>query len=314
MKISRKIGLHIEGGTSVPLVSPTGVSPTVVKLVNVSPEYVAQVRKQVGPNTLIVIRWTEAEQPLDNPVENARRWFDRRRRQMEEIDPNRGYLDDIVAFEGYNEIPDELASAYCAFEIERLRLMHEAEFNSVIGNFSIGTPDFPVWAVYKPMLDAMGPGDYLGLHEYWANWRDMSNTYHLLRFTRPEVEPFLRGKRIILTECGRDRIEDGGLPSGEWGYRGWRADPECTPEKYAEELWELGTALDRHDLVVGACVFGVGGFGWGDFDVTGLWPRVVAEYEPEPVEPPAERWETVNVCEFDAGDEHLRSTIERKVR
>ena len=155
MKISRKIGLHIEGGTSVPLVSPTGVSPTVVKLVNVSPEYVAQVRKQVGPNTLIVIRWTEAEQPLDNPVENARRWFDRRRRQMEEIDPNRGYLDDIVAFEGYNEIPDELASAYCAFEIERLQLLAWEEINYDIGDFRIGARDVPGSGVCQQSARAM---------------------------------------------------------------------------------------------------------------------------------------------------------------
>lgn len=292
--MSRKIGLHIIGGTSVPL-----GRPAVVKLVDPSPEYVAQVRQQVGPGTLIIVRWSEAEQQLDNPDARANRWCQR-------------YMDQAlqmlrhapIAFEGYNEITDQQAILHCRFEIARMRQLHAVGASVVVGNFSVGTPDFPTWAAYQPMLDAMGPGDYVGLHEYWADWESLHNTYHVRRFLRV---PELAGKRIVITECGRDVVE-------ERGFHGWKHDKDLDVDGYLTELAELGRLYDACPQVVGACVFTVGGFGWGDFDVSEIWPHVVAGYaEPAPVEPPAERWETVNVYEFDAGDEHLRSTIERRV-
>ena len=292
--MSRKIGLHIIGGTSVPL-----GRPAVVKLVDVSSEYVAQVRRQVGTGTLIVVRWSEAEQQLDNPEARANRWCQRHMDQALQM-----LRHAPIAFEGYNEIADQQAFLYCRFEIARMRQLHAVGASVVVGNFSVGTPDFPAWTAYKPMLAAMGTRDYVGLHEYWADWESLHNTYHVRRFLRV---PELAGKRLVITECGRDVVEGRGQP-------GWKRS-NISEEDYLAELAELGRLYDACPQVVGACVFTVGGFGWGDFDVSGLWPHVVAEYaEPEPVEPPAERWEFVDAFEFDAGDEHLRSTIERRVR
>ena len=50
-----KLGLHILGGTSVGL-----GRPRLVKLVDVSVAYVAQVRAAVGPDCLIIVRWVQA--------------------------------------------------------------------------------------------------------------------------------------------------------------------------------------------------------------------------------------------------------------
>lgn len=299
--MSRKVGLHVIGGSSVPL-----GRPAVVKLCDPSSEYVAQVREQVGPDTLIVVRWTQAEQPLDAPTSNALDWV--RRHEFDAL--KMWGAGDPIAFEGYNEVADgdapdyDLARRYAEFERTRLSVMRNRHgLHCVVGNFSVGTPDLPTWAAYQPMLDAMGPNDYLGLHEYWADWESLHNTYHMRRFLRV---PELAGKQIVITECGRDVVEGRGAA-------GWKRS-DMRVDSYIAELAELGRLYDACPQVVGAAVFTVGGFGWGDFDVSEIWPHVVAGYaEPQPVEPD-ERWETVNVCEFDAGDEHLRSTIERRVR
>ena len=52
---SKKLGLHILGGTALHL-----GRPRVVKLVDVSPRYVREVRSLVGPECLIIIRWVES--------------------------------------------------------------------------------------------------------------------------------------------------------------------------------------------------------------------------------------------------------------
>lgn len=297
MSISRKIGLHIEGGFSGPLVSPTGVAPTVVKLVNVSPEYVAQVRREVGPDTLIVVRWTEAEQHLDNPEARARWWYER---HMDSLLPMMRY--GPVAFEGYNEIADDRAEQYCRFEVARMQHLHTVGANAVLGNFSVGTPDFPIWDKYQPMLDAMRDSDYLGLHEYWADWESLHNTYHVRRFQRV---PELFGRRIVITECGRDVVEGRGAP-------GWKRS-DMRVDSYMAELAKLGDLYDGDPQVVGACVFGVGGWGWADYDVSEIWPHVVAQYgAPEPEEPSG-RWVQVDgaITEWTDGDVLYRTRTER---
>jgi len=283
MTISRKVGLHIIGGTSVPL-----GHPAMVKLVDCSPEYVAQVRKQMKPDTLIVVRWVEAEQPLDDPERNAQSWFDRRYWVMERMWPAKP-----IAFEGYNEVADMQAEAYCRFEVERLRLMVG---NAAVGNFSVGTPDLPIWETYRPMLDMMGESDYLGLHEYWSHQPDLVNPYHVRRF---RMAPELTGKRLVITECGRDVVEGHGRP-------GWKLT--CSADEYLMDLRKLGELYDECPQVLGACVFTVGGK-WGDFDVTDIWPRVVAEYET--LQPSPVRWAVEMQDTFDNGQR--RVTIERKV-
>lgn len=281
MTISNKIGLHIIMGTSVPL-----GRPTVVKLVDPSTAYVREVREQVGDNCLIVVRWYEEAQPLDVPALRAREWFERHLPQMEAISAK----DHQVAYEGYNEVADTQAPAYCAFEIERLRLMNMYHLRAVVGNWSVGVPDIPTWNTYTPLLVAAQRwGHYIGLHEYAADMFDLLDEGRWIvgRFAHPDVAPYLEGHRIVITECGLDRI-------GSRGQAGWKLS-NITPDEYIHILRIFGAFYDYYPQVVGACVFQAGSPDpqWDAFDVVDLWPRVVAQYPDAPVtRPPLPQDET----------------------
>jgi len=258
----RKICPHIEGGWSGAI-----GKPPVAKLVNVSPEYVRQVRDAIGPNTLIIVRWVSDYQPLDDPERLALAWVVDHRDAMIAMSDDR--RDRQVAFEGYNEIPDSQAVAYCHFEHERLMHMHVLGLRSVVGNWSVGTPDLPTWASYRDALDAMHPQDLIGLHEYWVDLGDIGNVWHCGRW---RLVPALADKQIVVTECGRDRVE--GRGSAGWLGR-------ASTEGYLAELRAYDALLCQHANVVGATVFTMGQYAsqWMLFNVGSLWPRVVAEQE-----------------------------------
>jgi len=255
-----KLGLHIIEGYSGQL-----GQPRLVKLVDASVGYVRQVRAQVGPRCVIIIRWYEQQQPLDDPITRARQWFDGRVAEMLAMSAY-----GPIAFESYNEIPDHQAAAYCRFECERLALMHAAGVRAVVGNFSVGTPALPTWDIYRPMLQAMREGDLLGLHEYWSDHADLGNHWHVGRW---RLVPALDGVPIVVTECGRDRVENRGAA-------GWRRT--CNADEFLADLRAYNSILMEQDRVLGATVFTGGRIysDWTAFDVNDLWPRVVAEYNP----------------------------------
>lgn len=256
--ISSKLGLHIIGGTGLAL-----GRPRVVKLVDVSPQYVRQVRGLVGPGCLIVVRWVE-NGLLDR---GADVWFFRHLSQIQAMsagDPN-------VAVEGANEIADSDAPRYSVWELARMRLMHTHGLRSVLGNWSVGVPDLPMWAMYKPLLNEMRPGvegDLVGLHEYFADYADISNRWHCGRWA---LVPQLAGKPIVITECGRDVVEGHGKP-------GWQLT--CDGPTYLADLRAYSRLLDSAPNVVGATVYQVGAIDpqWKTFAVDSIWPTVVGEY------------------------------------
>lgn len=261
MTISRKIGLHIVGGTSVPL-----GKPAVVKLVDPSVAYYRQVRAEVGPDCLIIVRWYHAAQPLDAPVANARDWYNAHSGWIEQVP-----MGERVAYEGWNEIPDSQAAAYSQFEVTRLMLLHAIGRRACVLNASVGTPDLPVWTVYRPMLLAMGANDVIGLHEYWSDRADLENVWHVRRFTLPAVAANIGDRKIVVSECGRDEVEGRGRP-------GWQLT--CSADEYLGDLRRLGELYDGCANVIGATVYQTGSADpqWGPFNVWTLWPSVVAEY------------------------------------
>ncbi len=255
-----KIGLHIVGGFRGDL-----GRPHLVKLVDVSKEYVREVRQATGPACIIIVRWIDGgQQPLDNPVQNARNWFARHEADMRAMAPG----DLNVVFEGYNETdngsPDSPnAVAYCAFEVERLRLMHQAGFRAIIGNFSVGTPHESVWAKYKPMLDAMCPGDFLGLHEYWENAQQLDDRWLCGRWTKM---PELAGVPVAITECARG------------GPRGWHGSLD--PAGYLAELERYDAIMAASPNVLGGVVYTAGATpdAARGYDPSEIWPQVVGRY------------------------------------
>ena len=257
--ISRKLGIHVIGGTTLAF-----GRPGVTKLVDVSTEYVRQVRSLVGPDCLIVVRWVE-NGLLDSAADS---WFHRRLAQMQAMSAG----DPMVAFESANEVADSDAPRYSVWELARMRLMHTAGLRSVVGNWSVGTPDLPKWAMYRPLLNEMRGGDtpdLVGLHEYWADYADISNRWHCGRWT---MVPELAGKPIVVTECGRDQVEGHGKP-------GWKLS--CDAATYLADLRAYSRLLNAYPQVVGATVYQVGAIDpqWKPFDVTAIWPQVVSEYE-----------------------------------
>lgn len=299
--MNRTMGVHVgvnyDGPVGAPLLV-VGLDLSAEDWERIADEYSAE-----DDPGLFIVRWYEGQQPLDNPVQNARDWFDKREAQMHKLSA----MCSPCAFQAYNEIADDQAEAYCAFEVERLRLMHDARLRSCVGNFSVGTPHESKWPIYKPMLDAMNNGalgyDTLSLHEYASSLADVANPWHVGRFALPEVAPYVRDCHIAITETGLDWVEQRGGPYRFLGLSSadYLRVLEAIDRRY-DELRDQGWKID------GAAVFHAGVPEWDGYDVSAMLPFRYAEPEPEP-----ERWETVSVCEFDAGDEHLRSTIERRV-
>lgn len=262
---TNKIGLHILNGTRTPL-----GTPRVVKLVNVSPLYVREVRNTVGPKCLIIVRWETTHQPLDNPAQNAQEWFDNHLAEM------RAMNDANVLFEGDNEhdlgknSPEfqDRARAFCAKEVKRLQLMHAAGFRSVIGNFSVGHPHQDLWPLFAPMLNEMWAGDYLGLHEYWEVPTELDDRWICGRWTIPEIARYIGTTPIVVTEIGHGR-------------GGWKQN--ISAAQYLQELEKYNALLEAYPNVVGAVVFSTVGpaQGWASYDPSDLWGQVIGRYTGE---------------------------------
>ena len=257
-----RIGVEICGGTTARL-----GRPRVIKLRNVSREYVAQVRGQIGVQALIVIRF-EADQPSlqGDARQAARDWFARRRDDMLAMKALAG---PNIAFEtAINECPNELIDWYVQFSLELIPLMHNSGLRVVAGNPSVGQWDVPVWPKFKPVLNILKPDDFLGLHEYWVDTADIANRWHCGRWAIPEIAAVIGNTKIVITECGRDVVEGRGKP-------GWRQT--CDAATYLEDLRRYDALLQQYPQVVGATVFTLDK-NWPNFDVYDIWPQVVATY------------------------------------
>lgn len=263
-----KLGLHIRGSAFDP--ARLG-RPRIVKVVDVAPEYVRRVRAAVGPDCLIVVRWYEdGLYNWSNPTVAGREWYERHYPAMREM------ADPQVIFEGANEIADSAAPAFALFELERLERLHSMGWRCAVGSWSVGCPDLPVWATYQPVLDAMRHGDAVAFHEYWSDTQDISNLWHCARWS---LVPALYDRPIIVTECGRDVVENKGAP-------GWQRT--CDAETFLGDLRRYDALLCDWPNVLGATVFTGGGTaGWEAFGVNEIWSRVVAEYA-KPTPPPRE--------------------------
>jgi hypothetical protein len=204
-----------------------------------------------------------------------------------------------LLFEGLNEpqlwageAPDLTARYYKAF----LLGLHGYGLHGVVGNFGVGWPgnggiqDAPVdWNFFKPVIDIFQPGDYLGLHEYWAlngpeqNWKWWGGRFLQCPYQVP----------ILITECGIDT----GV-TGQW-YGGWGDLPGTYDQKatrYCDELWWYANRCAADGRVKGILPFtyDIGGREWEKFDIRNqpfleaFWRKVVAEGFPQPggVQPP----------------------------
>lgn len=159
-----------------------------------------------------------------------------------------GITSDRLLFEGINEPmfwSTEPPALVARYEAARLREAHKLGLHLVVLNAGVGWPgnggvaDAPVdWAPFAAMFAEMQPGDYLGLHEYWAlngptqNWRWWAGRYEQC----PAHVP------ILITECGIDTGVTGQF------YGGWRNLPGQMTDRSRrfmdELLWYWGKCWD----------------------------------------------------------------------
>lgn len=279
MNISRKVGLHVIGSRRVAL-----GQPTIVKWIDPSVGDIASAVAETGTDCLVVVRFYQSSEPLDDPERRADEWVAKYKSKMltlRALTPN-------IIFEGYNEVGDSKVDLHARFEIRRMQRLHELGLRAGVGSWGVGHPYEGLWGKYDGMISAMGADDVLCFHEYWRDTADVDNNWHVCRFRYHGIWEHLRGHLIAITEAGRDTMFDI-VPQGDAGWK-----KTCGPDEYLRDLQRLGELYDAIPEVIGATIFQHGAVDptWKDYEVGEIWPRVVAGYGatviPPTVTPPVE--------------------------
>lgn len=210
----------------------------------------------LNPNLILIGRIYEsydanAEARSGKSPETAARELVDRQKEQYRLNPS------IKIWEGPNEPvfggADDPANMramawYATFEAERLRLLADLGLRGVVGNFSTGTPDLPMWPAFLPALAAVQTfNGYLGLHEYSSPWMwwltgnyQTRNCENRADFAGEGDEGFvtLRYRKayrnyltpnglgdvpLVMTECGLDAI--GAVCPGQTS-GAWRTHPD----------------------------------------------------------------------------------------
>ena len=263
----RRLGPHLIGGTSVGLGHPWGV-----KAVNVSWQYVAQLRRELGPLCLVYVRF-EHDDPTNEmlywPEEAARDWFARRLPDMDAIRRASGVQ---TVFElPPNEPSTAVLPMVVRFYRVLLPLAYGHGFRVAVGNASVGEWHEDAWPQFKPILDMLHPGSVLSLHEYWRRPADLSDRWLTARWTQPQIEAVIGDTPIIVSELGRDVYDGFG---GPW------LDAGISEEQYLAELQAYAALMAQSPQVYGGFVFTLDSADprWRRYAVDTIWPQVVAGY------------------------------------
>jgi len=159
-------------------------------------------------------------------------------------------------FEAMNEPAiwaDETPAKVTRYNVAFLKRLHNAGLRGVALNLSVGWPNNrgpdtdPVWDPFRPVIEAMIEGDYLGVHEYWAdrgvdeNWGWWAGRVLKCPFNVP----------ILITEAG---IDSGVKYPGTWD--GWMAihkgmSLDQAAARYVDELWDYMGRMAQDPRVQG---------------------------------------------------------------
>lgn len=172
-----------------------------------------------------------------------------------------GYRHDRLLVEVYNEVARQNTTEYAPLLRDVTFLLHRAGVKVAGPSWSTGDYDAEHWEHLRSM-GWLGV-DAIAVHAYWGNERLTPwNALRYRRFWKPGDPP------VIITECGRDKVE-GGLG-------GWKLDG-ISAEQYLEELTAYDAALSHDAYVIGGTVFSNGPFDdWRQFDVDNLVASIPA--------------------------------------
>ena len=204
----------------------------------------------------------------------------------------------VQAWEGPNEcIITDLSAMrwYALFLREFARIIIESYKKvPVIGNWSVGNPDYPMWAEYRPALEMVGRygGAILGRHNY-AGPDQTTWPFLLLRHredNRIFSEMGFPNLPVLITECGADGVPFGNPPGRAWKEL-YGSDAHLY---YGEILAPFDAELRRDAYVLGATVF-TSGDGWERHNIEGaVTDLLIANTRPSapPIEPPPDDSDT----------------------
>jgi len=250
--------------------------PPVVKVVNPSFEYLRQLRQQIGPEPMLIARWTVDGEPwaewMRAPEYWAQRWVDMHRATIHacvEAGLN-------VAFEGANEVPDELSAAYSRHELRRVEILHAIGARAIVGNWAVGNPEMCSMCLFEPVLSELRHGDAVGIHWYWADEENLlANIQGTPWHNRAVLGGWLRDSVIVYTEGGRDYLPDinRGGP--------WQRTTNIT--QYLKEWRITDDWLCSQGNTVGMTAYTIGRVldeKWRQYMCDSFWPSIVAGQQP----------------------------------
>lgn len=147
-----------------------------------------------------------------------------------------------------------------AFLAELIRIISvDYGRTAVVGNWSVGSPDYPMWAAYRPVLAAIYQyAAFQGRHSYGPIHKD-----YALRHRSDQAiftEMGFPNIPVLLTEVGWENI-----PEVD---RAWASEPRRTAQAYADYLLALNAELMLDPYVYGAAVFTYGS-NWGQHNING---------------------------------------------
>ncbi len=191
----------------------------------------------------------------DDPVEAAQQYITRFLDQAIRLEPL------IQCWELNNEpvITDPSRMAWFARFLARGAQILRETYNktAVLGCWSVGNPDFPLWAQYGPALEAARRyGALLGRHSY-AGPDQSTWSFLLLRHREDNIRFTTLGfpdMPLVITECGADFVPFGN-PQG----KPWHELYGDDAQRYVDEILSPFEAeLLRDSYVLGATVFTYG--------------------------------------------------------
>lgn len=250
--------------------------------------------KEVSPNTIIVGRVNQIDQPYRGTPEQAAR--DYVQHNLNKYLLNSG----VDYWEGWNEPDPNLENMgwYARFEQERVRQMARYGLKTAVGGFATGVPELDEFALFVPAIEtALQFGGILTLHEYGAPemtylyggalpgypaYPDRGAlTFRYRWYYREILEPAGLVIPLVITEAGIDGII--GNRPGPTGYgwadfqdysiqRGWGTNGE---DAFINQLAWYDRGVRQDPYVLGFTVFTAGPVGhWHNYDIGPLLPKI----------------------------------------
>ena len=289
-----RLGFHYMNGTHASYQYLSDVHPPMIKLAgNVG--MAAQARRDF-PELLIVGRLLDDDFSLKqlNPIRAATKYVNDRL-------PLYRQYPDVDYWEGWNEPdlrgPDEW-NWYAQFEGQRACLMQYYGYQTVIGNFSTGRPEFDEMLMFLPAIRiGLKCGAILGLHEYsaptmqygygWAiphrpAFPDRGVLTFRYRFWYEDIfKPLNLPIPLVFTEMGVDGAVGADRP-GPAQAAGWKQLVQYWLDQglgtdgrqiYADQLAWYDAGMRQDPYVIGGAIFTAGPLGpWGTYDIEDVIP------------------------------------------